>query len=58
VHRQDGRVRRRTTVYLPPELVGELTARCMYDGRELSDAVADALRAYLGPMRSAGDVRP
>ncbi len=47
VQRQDGRVRRRTTVYLPPELIGELTTRCVYDGRELSDAIADALRSYL-----------
>ena len=47
VHRQDGRVRRRTTVYLPPELVGELAARCVYDGRELSDTIADAVRSYL-----------
>jgi metal-responsive CopG/Arc/MetJ family transcriptional regulator len=35
------------TVYLPPELVGELTAICVYDGRELSDAIADAVRSYL-----------
>jgi metal-responsive CopG/Arc/MetJ family transcriptional regulator len=35
------------TVYLPPDLVGELTALCMYDGRELSDAIADAVRSYL-----------
>lgn len=47
VRRQDGRVRRRMTVYLPPEIVAQLTAMTMYDGRELSEVIEDAVRSYV-----------
>jgi metal-responsive CopG/Arc/MetJ family transcriptional regulator len=35
------------TVYLPPELVGQLTAMTMYDGREVSEVIEDAVRSYV-----------
>jgi len=49
VTRKDGRRRRRTTVYLPPELAQSLKVRCALEGRELSALVTEALEAYLQP---------
>lgn len=47
VQRQDGRVRRRMTVYLPPDLARELAVRCAATGEDISDAVSAAVQAYL-----------
>jgi hypothetical protein len=47
VRRQSGRVRRRMTVYLSPELAAALTARCGAEGREVSAAVAEAVSRWL-----------
>jgi hypothetical protein len=47
VVRTDGRIRRRMTVYLPPELAREISVRCAGDGRDVSDLVTDALTAYI-----------
>ena len=47
VTRKNGRQRRRTTVYLPPELAQSLKVRCAQEGRELSALVTEALEAYL-----------
>ena len=48
VKRAGGRVRRRRTVYLPPELDRRLTMRCASEGLEASEVVAEALGAWLG----------
>jgi hypothetical protein len=45
--RKDGRVRRRITAYLPPELAQHLALNAVATGREVSDVVAAALAAYL-----------
>ena len=47
VTRKNGRQRRRTTVYLPPELVQQLKLRCIQEGKELSVVVAVAVERYL-----------
>ena len=47
VTRADGRVRRRRTVYLPPELDRRLAVHCAAEGVEASEVVAEALAAYL-----------
>jgi hypothetical protein len=45
--RKDGRVRRRITAYLPPELAQHLALHAVATGREVSDVVAAAVSAYL-----------
>lgn len=47
VARQDGRTRRRMTVYLPPELAQALKVQSAVSGKEMSDLIADALRSHL-----------
>jgi hypothetical protein len=47
VKRKDGRTRRRTTVYFPPDLATRLAIHCASEGVELSDAVTAAVTAYL-----------
>lgn len=47
VTRKDGRQRRRTTVYLPPELVRQLKVFCAQEERELSEVVSAAIERYL-----------
>ena len=47
VARQDGRTRRRMTVYLPPDLAQALKVQSAVSGKEMSDLIADALRAHL-----------
>jgi len=47
VQRSTGRVRRRRTVYLPPELDRRLAVHCAGEGLEVSDVVARAVDAYL-----------
>ncbi len=47
VKRKDGRTRRRTTVYFPPELGKRLAVHCVNEGIELSEAVTAAVTAYL-----------
>lgn len=47
VKRKDGRTRRRTTVYFPPDLATRLAVHCAREGVELSDAVTAAVDAYL-----------
>lgn len=48
VEREGGRLRRRRTVYLPPELDERLERWCEAQGREVSHAVAEAIRKMLG----------
>ncbi len=45
--RKDGRVRRRITAYLPPELAQHLALHAVATGREVSDVVTAAVAAYL-----------
>ena len=47
VCRQSGRVRRRMTVYLPPELAKKLVVRGAEAGVEISDLVEEAVASYL-----------
>lgn len=47
VTRTDGRELRRMTVYLPPDLAKRLAVRCVEMDREMSDAVAEAVDAWL-----------
>jgi hypothetical protein len=49
VARRNGRVRRRMTVYLPPELAQQLAVHCTIKNVEISNVVADAVAAYFGP---------
>jgi hypothetical protein len=48
VCRQDGRQRRRMTIYLPPELAQRLKLHSVTTGEDMSDVVARALEAHLG----------
>lgn len=47
VQRQSGKVRRRMTVYLPPELAKRLAVHCAGEGVEMSTVVAEALEKHL-----------
>ena len=47
VARQDGRTRRRMTVYLPPDLAQALKVQSAMSGKEMSELIADAVRAHL-----------
>jgi predicted DNA-binding protein len=47
VEREGGRLRRRRTVYLPPDLDERLDRWCADQGREVSHAVAEAIRRML-----------
>lgn len=47
VSREDGRTRRRTTVYFDVETAEALTHHCEVEGRELSRVVDGAVRDYL-----------
>lgn len=47
VQRQSGRVRRRMTIYLPPELAKGLAVHCAQSGAEISSVVATVLERYL-----------
>jgi hypothetical protein len=49
VARRNGRVRRRMTVYLPPELAQQLAVHCTMKNVEISNVVAEAVAAYFGP---------
>lgn len=51
VQRQSGKVRRRMTVYLPPELAKSLMVRAAEKGEEASELVSAALTQYLGLCR-------
>lgn len=46
--RQEGRVRRRITVYLPPDLATALAIESARRDVEMSDLVAETLRRYFG----------
>ena len=48
VQRRDGRVRRRMTVYLPPDLAKKLKIHAVIEDREISDVVAEAVEKLLG----------
>lgn len=48
VAREGGRIRRRRTIYLPPDLDERLETWCIGQGREVSHAVAEAIRRMLG----------
>jgi hypothetical protein len=47
VRRLDGRVRRRMTVYLPPDLAQKLQVSAVTNGREVSDLVTEAVERLL-----------
>lgn len=47
VQRRDGRVRRRMTVYLPPDLAKKLKIYAVSEDREISDVVAEAVEKML-----------
>ena len=47
VQRRNGRVRRRRTVYLPPDLDRNLSTYCAANGREVSETISEALALYL-----------
>ena len=47
VQRQSGVVRRRMTVYLPPDLAQSLQLGSVKEGREISEMVSDAVQQYL-----------
>ena len=47
VQRRDGRVRRRMTVYLPPDLAKKLKIYAVSEDREISDVVAEAVEKLL-----------
>lgn len=46
--RKDGETLRRLTVYLPDALAKALRARCANEDRAVSDALAEAAKAWLG----------
>jgi hypothetical protein len=48
VQRQDGRLRRRLTVYLSPELAKRLAVHCASNDFEMSEVVEEALAKHLG----------
>ena len=50
VAREGGRLRRRRTIYLPPELDERLETWCADQGREVSHAIAEAIRRMLGSV--------
>ncbi len=41
----------RVAVYLPPEIVEQLRIRCVQERRSVSDAVSDAVTAWLKPRK-------
>lgn len=47
VARQDGRTRRRMTIYLPPDLAHALKVQSATSGKEMSDLISEALRSHL-----------
>jgi hypothetical protein len=47
VRRQSGKVRRRMTVYLPPDLARALLLRAVGEGEEVSEIVSSAVALYL-----------
>ncbi len=51
VRRASGRVRRRMTVYLPPELARELALHAVTQGEDVSDIVAAAVAKHLEGAR-------
>ena len=51
VQRRNGRVRRRRTIYLPPDIDRELAMFCASNGREVSETIAHALVLYLERRR-------
>lgn len=48
VHRRDGRLLRRMTVYLPHELARRVHVACAEADRDVSDWLADLVRERLG----------
>lgn len=47
VRRRGGRLRRRRTIYLPPDLDARLVGFCDDNGREVSETLAAAVELYL-----------
>jgi len=47
VRRRGGRLRRRRTLYLPPDLDARLATFCGERGREVSETIAEAVAIYL-----------
>jgi hypothetical protein len=55
--RKDGRVRRRITAYLPPDLAQRLSVEAAATGREASEIVSAAVAAYLTSSDADGGSR-
>jgi hypothetical protein len=49
VERRDGRVLRRLTVYLPPDLARTLVVRAAGEGVDVSELAEQAFREFIGP---------
>lgn len=51
VRRRGGRLRRRRTIYLPPDLDRRLATFCASNGRETSETIAEAVAVFLAGQR-------
>jgi hypothetical protein len=51
IERRGGKVRRRMTIYLPPELADRLVHWCEAQGREMSHMIAEAVGTFLKGKR-------
>jgi hypothetical protein len=47
VKREDGKVYRRMTIYLPPDLADRLVAWCQSQGRQISHATTEAISLFM-----------
>ncbi len=45
--RADGRITRRMTMYVEPDLARRVQLYCVQQGREISDVAAEALEAFI-----------
>ena len=53
VERRGGRLRRRMTIYFPPELARRLLVHCAREDREASEVVTDAVRRHLAAPKAS-----
>lgn len=51
VERGGGKVRRRMTIYLPPEIADRLVSWCEAHGREMSHTITEAVGTFLKGKR-------
>ncbi len=47
VKRRNGRVRRKRSLYMPPDLDARLASFCHANGREVSETIAEAVALFL-----------